>query len=153
MAPGSATASPEQSRWYGPTRKRAASRTWRRSARRPKSLYSNRNGMDSMQDEKMQARTSAAGSGLRAVPRSLTKRVRDFVRRVWRPAASVVAVVLAMLILWHGINGKNGLMAWQQKRVEGRELHKEIISLQQENTLLSERIERLKSNQIGRAHV
>ena len=94
----------------------------------------------------MQARTSAAGSGLRAVPRSLTKRVRDFVRRVWRPAASVVAVVLAMLILWHGINGKNGLMAWQQKRVEGRELHKEIISLQQENALLSERIERLKSN-------
>jgi cell division protein FtsB len=102
--------------------------------------------MDFMQDDKMQAVTSAAGSRQEAVPRSLTKRVREFVRRVWRPVASVVAVALAMLILWHGIIGKNGLLAWQQKRVEGRELHKEIISLQQENAHLSERIERLKSN-------
>jgi cell division protein FtsB len=102
--------------------------------------------MDSMQDDKMQARTSAADNRQEAVPRSLTKRTREFVRRVWRPVASVVAVVLAMLILWHGINGKNGVLAWQQKRVEGRELHKEIISLQQENALLSQRIERLKSN-------
>ena len=99
-----------------------------------------------MQDDKIQAMTSASGRGLRAAPRSLTKRVREFVRRAWRPVASVVAVALAMLILWHGINGKNGVLAWQQKRVEGRELHKEIISLQQENALLSERIERLKSN-------
>jgi cell division protein FtsB len=102
--------------------------------------------MDFMQDDKMQAMTSAAGSGLRAVPRSQTERVREFARRVWRPVASVMAVALAMLILWHGIKGKNGLLTWQQKRVEGRELHKEIISLQQENAHLSERIERLKSN-------
>jgi cell division protein FtsB len=102
--------------------------------------------MNFMQDDKMQSRTSAAGSGLRADSRSLTKRAREFVRRVWRPVTSVVAVALAMLILWHGIIGKNGLLTWQQKRVEGRELHKEIISLQQENALLSERIERLKSN-------
>jgi cell division protein FtsB len=102
--------------------------------------------MDFMQDDKMQARTSAAGIGLHADPRSLTKRVREFVLRVWRPVASAVAVALAMLILWHGIIGKNGLLAWQQKRVESRELRKEIISLQQENALLSERIERLKSN-------
>jgi cell division protein FtsB len=102
--------------------------------------------MDFMQDDKMQARTSAAGIGLRADPRSMTKRVREFVLRVWRPVASAVAVALAMLILWHGIIGKNGLLAWQQKRVESRELRKEIISLQQENALLSERIERLKSS-------
>jgi cell division protein FtsB len=102
--------------------------------------------MDFMQAEKMQARTNTSGSGLRTVPRSLTKRVREFVRRVWRPVTSVVAVVLAMLILWHGINGKNGLLDWQQKRVEDRQLHKDIDDLQKENALLNERIARLKSN-------
>jgi cell division protein FtsB len=102
--------------------------------------------MDFMQAEKMQARTNVAGRGLRTVPRSLTKRVREFVRRVWRPVTSVVAVMLAMLILWHGINGKNGLLDWQQKRAEDRQLRKDIDDLQKENALLSERIERLKSD-------
>ena len=35
---------------------------------------------------------------------------------------------------------------WQQKRVEDRQLRKEIDDLQQENARLRERIERLKSN-------
>ena len=99
-----------------------------------------------MPDEKMQARTRAAGSQQGAVSASLPKRVLDFARRVWRPAASVVAVALALLLLWHGINGKNGLLAWQQKRVEDRQLRKQINELQQENARLRERIERLKSN-------
>jgi cell division protein FtsB len=99
-----------------------------------------------MPDEKMRARTSAADNQQRSVPRSLPGRVLDFARRVWRPAASVVAVALALLLLWHGINGKNGLLAWQQKRAEDRQLRKEIDKLQQENARLRERIERLKSN-------
>jgi len=99
-----------------------------------------------MLDETMQARTSAAGSQQGAVPRPLHRRVRDFVRLVWRPAASVVAVTLALLLLWHGINGKNGLLAWRQKRVEDRQLRKQINGLEQENARLRERIERLKSN-------
>jgi cell division protein FtsB len=35
---------------------------------------------------------------------------------------------------------------WQQKRVEDRQLRKEIDDLNQENTRLRDRVERLKSN-------
>jgi len=57
-----------------------------------------------------------------------------------------VAVVLAALLLWHVVNGRNGLSVWQQKRVEDRELRKEIDELNEENARLRDRIERLKSN-------
>jgi cell division protein FtsB len=57
-----------------------------------------------------------------------------------------MAVALALLILWGGINGKDGLLAWQQKLAEDQQLSKEIKDLQQENARLRERIERLKSN-------
>jgi cell division protein FtsB len=73
-------------------------------------------------------------------------RVLNWARRVWRPAASVVAVALALLLLWHGVNGKNGLLDWRQKRAEERELRKEIDDLQQENGRLRDRVERLQSN-------
>jgi len=66
--------------------------------------------------------------------------------RTWRPAATVVAVGLAMLLTWHVINGKHGLSVWQQKRAEDRELRKEIDELQQENARLKEHVERLKSD-------
>jgi cell division protein FtsB len=97
-----------------------------------------------MPDEKAQAGKNKAGDG--TVPRSLSRRVLDFTRRVWRPAASVLAVALALWFGWQAVYAKNGLSAWQQKRVEDRQLRKEINDLEQENTLLRERIERLKSN-------
>lgn len=76
----------------------------------------------------------------------LPVRALDWTRRVWRPVASGLAVALALLLLWHGIAGKNGLLAWQQKRVEDRQLRKEIDDLNQENARLRDRIERLKTN-------
>jgi cell division protein FtsB len=66
--------------------------------------------------------------------------------RVWRPAGTVVAVGLALLLTWHVINGKHGLQVWQQKRVEDQQLRKEIQDLQQENARLRDHIERLKSD-------
>ncbi len=77
---------------------------------------------------------------------SIPQRAFDWMRRVWRPTASVLAVVLALLILWHGVIGKNGLLVWQQKRAEDRQLRKEIDALNEENTRLRNRIEQLKSN-------
>jgi len=98
-----------------------------------------------MPDEKKQNRTSAAKAD-GSVPGSMPRRALYFALSVWRPAASVVAVGLALLLLWHVVNGKNGLSVWQQKRVEDRELRKEIDDLNQENARLREHIERLKSS-------
>jgi cell division protein FtsB len=95
-----------------------------------------------MQYEKVQAEKSAPGSA----PAPLRKRAIEWARSAWRPAGTVVAVVLALLLTWHVINGKHGLSIWQQKRAEDRELQKEIKDIQRENAQLREQIERLKSD-------
>ncbi len=66
--------------------------------------------------------------------------------RVWRLAATGLAMALALLLGWHVVNGKNGLTVWQQKRAQERQLRQEIDSLNQENARLRDRIERLKSD-------
>jgi cell division protein FtsB len=76
----------------------------------------------------------------------ISQRVLECGLRVWRPAGSAVAVALALLLTWHVISGKHGLSVWQQKRMEDRQLRKEIESLQEENTRLRDRVERLKAD-------
>ena len=49
-------------------------------------------------------------------PLSAHERALAWTRRAWRPAATVLAVLLALLLMWHVINGKNGLSVWRQKR-------------------------------------
>jgi cell division protein FtsB len=86
-------------------------------------------------------------SGRKAAPRvALSKRVVEWALRMWRPAGTVLAVGLALLLTWHVINGKHGLSVWQQKRVEDKQLRKEIDALQEENARLKERIEKLKTD-------
>ena len=81
-----------------------------------------------------------------AVSVPLTKRMKDFVRRVWPPAASVLAVGLTLWLGWQAVYEKNGLSAWQQKRIEEKQLSKENEDLAKENARLREQIERLKSD-------
>jgi len=76
----------------------------------------------------------------------LRERAVDWMLRMWRPAGTAVAVGLALLLTWHVVNGKHGLSVWQQKRVEDRELRKEIEDLNAENDHLRERVQRLKSD-------
>jgi len=85
-------------------------------------------------------------SGRRPPPPSLSERAVNVVVRIWRPAGSVLAVALALLLTWHVVNGKHGLSVWQQKRLEDKQLRKEIDSLEQENARLRERVEKLKSD-------
>jgi cell division protein FtsB len=73
-------------------------------------------------------------------------RTLNFAQRAWRPAASVVAVLLALLLGWHVFSGKNGISVWEQKRAEDRELRKEIDDLNQENARLRNRIQQLQTN-------
>ena len=95
-----------------------------------------------MADEKVQGEKGSAGTVAGPMP----KRALDWTLRVWRPAGTVVAVGLALLLTWHVINGKHGLSVWHQKRAEDQQLQREIKDLEQENARLRERIERLRSD-------
>jgi cell division protein FtsB len=79
-------------------------------------------------------------------PEPLPQRALNWATRAWRPAGSVMAVLLALLLGWHVVNGKHGLSTWNQKRAEDKQLQKEIDDLQQENARLHTRVDRLKSN-------
>ena len=79
-------------------------------------------------------------------PAPFRKRALERAQRIWRPAGTAIAVVLALLLTWHVINGKHGLSVWQQKRAEDRALQKEIQDLQQENAQMRQQIERLQSD-------
>ena len=95
-----------------------------------------------MVDGKMQTGKSAEGTVAGPMPR----RALDWTMRVWRPAGTMLAVALALLLTWHVVNGKNGLNAWHDKRTEDHRLQREIKDLGQENARLRERIERLTSD-------
>jgi len=58
----------------------------------------------------------------------------------------VLAVVLALLLTWHVINGEHGLSVWHQMRSEDRELQKDIKGLEQENGQLRLQIDRLQND-------
>jgi cell division protein FtsB len=76
----------------------------------------------------------------------LPRRALDWSMRIWRPAATVIAIGLALLLTWHVVNGKNGLTVWHKKRAEDQELRKEIDQLERENARLRDRIEHLKND-------
>lgn len=67
-------------------------------------------------------------------------------QRMWRPAGTAVAVLLALLVTWHVVHGKHGLSVWHRERAEDRTLQKEIQDLQQENAQMRQQIDRLKSD-------
>jgi cell division protein FtsB len=90
-----------------------------------------------MQGEREQAETKTA---------PLDKRVADFAQRAWRPAGTVVAVGLALLLMGHVVNGKNGLTVWRQKNAEDKQLQKEIDQLEHENARLRQHVEQLQSD-------
>ena len=81
-----------------------------------------------------------------APPAPFSHRALAFAHRAWRPAGTGVAILLALLMMGHVINGKNGLTVWHQKRAEDKQLQKDIQQLQQENAQLREHVERLKSD-------
>jgi len=82
----------------------------------------------------------------RTTPVPLRKRAFIWAQRLWRPAGTLVAVVLALWVTWHVIYGKHGISVWQQKRAEDRTLQREIKTLQQENQQMREQVKRLQSD-------
>lgn len=70
----------------------------------------------------------------------------NWAERIWRPAGTLLAVLLALLVTWHVIHGKDGLSAWQKKRAQEHQYQQEIEKLQKENTELRDRIQHLQSD-------
>jgi cell division protein FtsB len=98
-----------------------------------------------MQEQSITPETSAPAAPATQAA-GVPRRVLDWATRAWRLAGSVVAVLLALLLGWHVVNGKHGLSVWEQKRVEDKQLQKEIDDLQQENARLRVRVDKLKSD-------
>jgi cell division protein FtsB len=63
-----------------------------------------------------------------------------------RRIGTVAAILIALFLSWHVVNGRNGLTSWQQKRAEDKSLGLEIDQLTQENARLSQHVDRLKSD-------
>ncbi|MGD1106692.1 MAG: septum formation initiator family protein [Terracidiphilus sp.] len=95
-----------------------------------------------MPEENVHVKTAATGKK----PASLRTWALGWTQRLWRPAGTGIAVVLALLVTWHVIYGKHGLSVWQQKRAEDRALQQEIKDLQQENAQMRLQIERMNSD-------
>ena len=75
------------------------------------------------------------------------------IRRWWtqslgnrRRAGTVAAILFALFLAWHVVNGRNGLNSWQQKRTENKTLTQEIDQLDAENAHLRQHVDRLKSD-------
>jgi cell division protein FtsB len=91
-------------------------------------------------------RAEAVKEGAETVAVPLDKRLVEFAQRAWRPAGTAVAVGLALLLMWHVVNGKNGLTVWHQKRAEDKQLQSEINQLEQQNAQLHQHVEQLRSD-------
>ncbi len=79
-------------------------------------------------------------------PLPVRQRILQWVQQGWRPAGTVVTVLLALAFAWSVVNGKHGLSAWYQQRTEDKQLRQEIQELQQENGHLRDHVERLKTD-------
>jgi cell division protein FtsB len=95
-----------------------------------------------MTEEKLHIVTSTEQDA----PVPMRERAFEWAQRMWRPAGTAVAVILALLVTWHVVNGKHGLSVWQQERTEDHRLQQEIQNLQQENAAMQLQIEHLKSD-------
>jgi len=73
-------------------------------------------------------------------------RVAGFAYRMRRRVATAAAVALAIFLGYHVIVGRNGVTAFDQKRVEDKELQKQIQELQDENARMKDHVEHLQND-------
>jgi cell division protein FtsB len=95
-----------------------------------------------MPEENEQAAVNVTGQKLP----SLRDRALAQAQRLWRPAGTAIAVLLALLLTWHVIYGNHGISVWEQKRAEDKALQQEIKNLQQENAEMRQHIQHLQSD-------
>lgn len=74
------------------------------------------------------------------------RRIHVFVYGMRRRVATGCAILIAALLAYHVVFGRNGVNNYEQKRSQDRELHQQIDELQQENSNLKHHVARLKSD-------
>lgn len=79
-------------------------------------------------------------------PQGRLRRIAEAVYRVRRRIATGFAVVLAVFFAYHVVFGRNGVNSFEQKRIQDKQLHRQIDALQQENDRLKDHVGRLKSD-------
>jgi len=63
-----------------------------------------------------------------------------------RRIATAAAVLLAVFLGYHVIFGQNGVTAYQQKRLEDKDLQKQIQQLQEENARMKDHVDHLQND-------
>lgn len=78
--------------------------------------------------------------------RGLFARLQVHSRVSRRRVATVAAAVLALGVGYHVVFGRNGLIVYEQKRMDAQTLNVELQSLQRENERLQGHVDRLQSD-------
>lgn len=89
---------------------------------------------------------SAAGKNSEQVKGGVIQRASAALYRVRRRIATGLGIVLVLFLTYHVVFGRNGLNNYEQKRVQNRELQKQIESLEQQNQQLKDHDARLKND-------
>jgi len=89
---------------------------------------------------------SAHGNTPKEAKAGLARSAYTGLYRVRRRIATALGILLAMVLAWHVVFGRNGLNNYEQKRAQDGELHQRIEALQQENSQLRDHDARLKSD-------
>ena len=77
---------------------------------------------------------------------SLMEKSRFYFSRSGRRAATVAAILFAVVLGYHATFGANGLTDYRQKRAQHVNLQKEIVALQQQNSRLQDHVDHLQSD-------
>jgi cell division protein FtsB len=77
---------------------------------------------------------------------SLPARARAAYAGNRRRIGTILAIVFAILLAWHVVNGRDGLTNWHQKRAEDKALAAEIQRLTDENAHLSQHVDHLRTD-------
>lgn len=73
-------------------------------------------------------------------------RAAGFLYRMRRRIATAAAVALAVFLGYHVIFGQNGITAYQQKRLDDKDLQKQIQQLQEENARMKDHVDHLQND-------
>ncbi len=76
----------------------------------------------------------------------MLERISEAIYRGRRKLATAGVGLLAVLLAYHVVFGANGMVAWEHKRAEYRQLQQQIEDLQKQNQQLAEHIKALKSD-------